>query len=160
MLLRVIVVSDVSSSHCPVKDQREERLRAVVCRGQSLPATHVLVTSPQCHRGEDGRRPNLCHLRVLGDRGGVEEVGAALSLPYAKGWGYGKVGLTVSRLLVLDPEDCQRGWGGQRRAEASRQASFAGQLVPFTQRQPGSETETPDPGCPYGTVHVNFCSKD
>lgn len=33
MLLRVIVVSDVSSSHCPVKDQREERLRAVVCRG-------------------------------------------------------------------------------------------------------------------------------
>lgn len=73
-------VSDVSG---PVEDQREERVRAVVCDGSSLPATHVLVTSLQCGRGEDGRWANLRHLRVLGDRGGVEEVGAALFLPHA-----------------------------------------------------------------------------
>lgn len=88
MLLPIIVFSAVSSSHSSVEDQREERLRTVVCNGQSLPATHVLlVTSLQCHRGEDGRWPNFRHLRVLGDRGGVEEVGPVLSLPLCQGVG-------------------------------------------------------------------------
>lgn len=139
------MVSDVSGSHCPVEDQREERVRAVVCDGSSLPATHVLVTSLQCGRGEDGRWANLRHLRVLGDRGGVEEVGAALFLPHARGWSCGKVGLTVSRLLFLDTEDSEE--PQLPFAEASRQASFPGQLLSFTQSRSGSKTLTLHRSC-------------
>lgn len=43
----------------------------------------------------------------------MEEVRAALSLPCTRVWGNGKVGLTILRLLLFDPEDRQkRGWGG------------------------------------------------
>lgn len=81
-------LESVSSSRCPMEDQQEERLRGLWHAVGSHSRPHMCMSlPPQCCRGEDGRRPNLRHLRVLGDRGGVEEVGAALSLPCASGWG-------------------------------------------------------------------------